>query len=271
MAAKIIDRGEGPPLVVVPGVQGRWEWMAPAIDALASRCRVITFSLADEPSSGWPRGGCGLDAYAEQVGEAMTRLGLRAAVIGGVSFGGLAAGAFAARYPERTRALVLVSALPPDWTLSRRARRYLRAPWLFAPLFWLDAARRAYPEIRTATPDLRLRIRTALRYALLVIRHPASPARMAGRVRALAAAVAPRFRLPSVPALIVTGERTLDRVVPVDDTLRYLALLPRAEARVLERTGHLGLITRPEAFADLLAPFVHAHGVEAGEEMRRRA
>jgi hypothetical protein len=49
---KIIDRGGGTPVVVIPGIQGRWEWMKPAIDALAQRCRVITFSLADEPSCG---------------------------------------------------------------------------------------------------------------------------------------------------------------------------------------------------------------------------
>jgi hypothetical protein len=44
---KIVDRGGGTPIVVIPGVQGRWEWMRPAIDALAHRSRVITFSLAD--------------------------------------------------------------------------------------------------------------------------------------------------------------------------------------------------------------------------------
>jgi hypothetical protein len=50
----VVDRGNGVPVVLVPGIQGRWEWMAPAVDALASRCRVITFSLADEPSAQCP-------------------------------------------------------------------------------------------------------------------------------------------------------------------------------------------------------------------------
>ena len=51
---KIVDRGGGTPIVVIPGAQGRWEWMKPAIDVLAQRCRVITFSLADEPSADAP-------------------------------------------------------------------------------------------------------------------------------------------------------------------------------------------------------------------------
>jgi hypothetical protein len=40
---KIVDQGAGAPLVIVPGIQGRWEWMKPAVDARAGRCRVVTF------------------------------------------------------------------------------------------------------------------------------------------------------------------------------------------------------------------------------------
>ena len=43
---KIFDEGSGPPIVVIPGVQGRWEWMRPALRALATHCRVISYSLA---------------------------------------------------------------------------------------------------------------------------------------------------------------------------------------------------------------------------------
>ena len=31
----IIDRGSGPPLVLIPGLQGRWEYLRPAVDALS--------------------------------------------------------------------------------------------------------------------------------------------------------------------------------------------------------------------------------------------
>jgi hypothetical protein len=50
---QVIDCGHGTPVIVIPGIQGRWEWMSPAIESLASDCRVITFSLCDEPSSGF--------------------------------------------------------------------------------------------------------------------------------------------------------------------------------------------------------------------------
>jgi pimeloyl-ACP methyl ester carboxylesterase len=60
------------------------------------------------------------------------------------------------------------------------------------------------------------------------------------------------------PALVVTGEPVLDRVMPVDVTRRYLDDLPSARHVVLERTGHLGSVTRPGEFADVLRRFVDA-------------
>jgi pimeloyl-ACP methyl ester carboxylesterase len=58
------------------------------------------------------------------------------------------------------------------------------------------------------------------------------------------------------PTLVITGEPALDRVVPVELTREYLALWPHAQAATIANTGHLGSITRPEAFANLVAPFV---------------
>ena len=43
MSAAMEIRGSGPPLVLVPGMQGRWEWMTPTVEALARRFRVGTF------------------------------------------------------------------------------------------------------------------------------------------------------------------------------------------------------------------------------------
>jgi pimeloyl-ACP methyl ester carboxylesterase len=54
----------------------------------------------------------------------------------------------------------------------------------------------------------------------------------------------------------VTGERALDRSVPVDGSLQYLSLIPGARHVVIERTGHLGTITRPEIFAAQVREFL---------------
>ena len=60
----------------------------------------------------------------------------------------------------------------------------------------------------------------------------------------------------AAPTLIVTGERGLDRVVPVEVTREYVDMIPGARHTTLDRTGHLGSITRPDAFAALVRDFV---------------
>ena len=268
----IIDQGSGTPIVVVPGVDGRWERMKPAIDALAERCRVITFSLADEPSSGGHFDQRrGFFSYIDQVRDALDAAGLRRATICGVSYGGLVAATFAAQYPDRTSTLVLVSALPPSWRPDARIRSYLRAPRMFAPLFIL-ASLRLFPEIAAASNGFAAGLVTAARLGWRSLAHMFSPCRMARRVHLVEtadlAAVFSAAAARSTPALIVTGEPTLDRVVPVQMTLEYRRHWPGAQVATIARTGHLGSMTRPKHFAELVVPFA-ARNADEDDAWRR--
>ena len=265
---KLVDRGGGIPVVLIPGVQGRWEWMRPAIDALAQRCRVLTFSLADEPSSGARFDNAnGFASYVDQVRDALDAADISEATICGVSYGGLIASAFAARYPQRTSSLVLVSAIPASWTPDARVRFYLRAPRLLTPVF-LVASLRMYREIAAANDGVVRGLAAAIRHGWRAITHMFSPSRMARRVHLLQS-IELRQELShvAVPTLIVTGEPSLDRVVPVSSTLEYLRLWPKARVVTISKTGHLGLITRPSVFADVLVTFAE-HAVAGNRRMR---
>ena len=252
----MIDRGTGTPVVIIPGVQGRWEWLGPAVDALAERCRVITFSLCDEPTSGFRFDPSrGIDNYLSQLEDAFDRAGLEDAILVGVSYSGPIATEFAARYPSRVRGLVLVSALPPGWRPNRRARFYLRAPRLLSPLFLLDSPARVLPEIYSALPGFGERLRFTTGQLRRTLTAFLSPSRMASRLRWTEA-----YRYVDLGAirqrvLVITGEERLDRVVAPELTRRYLAALPTAEHVVLERTGHIGMLTRPTAFAEAVHRF----------------
>jgi pimeloyl-ACP methyl ester carboxylesterase len=252
----IIDRGTGVPVVVIPGVQGRWEWMKPAIDSLARHGRVITFSLADEPSSDarFDEHG-GFWSYVEQVREALDQCGLHRAAICGVSYGGLIAAAFAARYSDRTASLVLVSALPPSWRPDARVSRYLRSPWLLTPLFCLGSLR-LYREVAAANDTWWSGMRAACSEGINVLLHMFHPGRMARRVHLLSSVrIETELARVKVPTLVITGEASLERVVPPSLTRQYVAIWPHAHVETLARTGHLGLITRPDEFAALVARF----------------
>jgi len=259
----VVDRGNGVPVVLVPGIQGRWEWMAPAVDALASRCRVITFSLADEPSAQCPARSDGFDAYVDQVGQALDASGLERALVCGVSYGGLVAASFARRAPERVAGLALVSAIPPSWRPDARAKFFMRSPNLLLPLFLLGALR-LYPEIAAANDGWWRGVWAAARQGGRSLAHFPAPARMARRARIAADAPVDGLASLHVPVLVVTGEAGLDRVVPTHLTAEYTRIWPHATAVTLERTGHLGLVTRADAFADIVVRFAETCRNDAG-------
>ena len=267
----IVDLGSGPAVVLVPGIQGRWEWLRPGVEALARDCRVVTFSLADEPTADARFDESnGFRSYVDQIAEAMDQAGLARATICGASYGGLIAATFAARYPARTTALVLASAIPPSWRPDARVRFFLRAPLLLSPLFCLGSLR-MYPEIAAAAGGTLAGLRLAARHGWNALRHMFSPARMARRVRMLPGpldgpGLQEGLASVQVPTLVLTGEDDLDRVVPAGMTRQYLSLWPHARLATIPRSGHLGVITRPADFARLVTSFIDGASCE---EVRR--
>jgi len=244
--------GAGPPLVLIPGIQGRWEWMRPAIDALATRHRVYTFSLGlvrteNQLFDGWSR-----------VIDRISASHAGGVPVVGISFGGVVAADYAGRRPGYVSRLVLVSTPSPAWQLDRRSAAYVKYPRLALPLFAFRGAARFRHEVRAALPDLGRRARFAIEHLGRTLLYPPSPPQMARCVREwhdrdLLASC----RQITAPTLVVTGEPGLDRVVPVASSLDYLRLLPDARHATLERTGHLGLVLRPREFASLVTDFVH--------------
>jgi pimeloyl-ACP methyl ester carboxylesterase len=266
----IIDRGSGTPVVLVPGIQGRWEWMRPAVDALSRRCRVITFSLADEPTSGGHfEEGSGFDSYVLQIRDALDVAGVHSAIVCGVSYGGLIAAAFAARHPERTRGVVVVSALPPAWRPDGRVKFLMRAPKLLSPVFCVNSLR-LFNEMVAAREGLGNALLFAVRHLSTVVTHRFSPVLMARRVRLLEMnTLETELTQLRAPALIITGQPELERVVPVSLTRDYLRLWPHASTATIAKSGHLGSITRPEEFAEHVARF--AETTARQHDPRRRS
>jgi 3-oxoadipate enol-lactonase len=249
------DRGSGDAIIVIPGLQGRWEWMRPALDALSQRCRTISYSLCS--TRGTPAEA--FDRFLTQVDEVLDRRGLRAAAICGVSFGGLIALRYAATRPDRTTALILVSTPPPSWRPSAIQARYLSQPWRSTPAFVASSPVRLWPEVVAALPDWSARVKFCTSHLVRMAAAPVIPARMAQRIQLREALDlhADCARIVA-PTMVVTGEPGLDQVVPPEATREFVALIKGARYKVFDRTGHLGVITQPERFARLVSEFVHA-------------
>jgi pimeloyl-ACP methyl ester carboxylesterase len=107
-----------------------------------------------------------------------------------------------------------------------------------------------------AFPVRSSRLRFAGLQVRTLVRAPLSMARMARRARMIATmdgrAACGRI---TAPTLVMTGERTLDHVVSVDQSSGYVSLIRGARGIILERTGHLGSITRPADFAAIVREF----------------
>ena len=237
-------------VILIPGIQGRWEWMRPTIEALRRRHRVVTFSLYGAP------GRRSFDAWSAHIADEV-RLNTRGGVvIVGVSFGGAVATHYAARHGAGLAALVLASTPSPRWPLAQESRGYLRYPRLSLPRFAARATKRLLPEIRVWSRSRTRRLGFLATQILRTIRWPVHPQAMAAWVHEwhtldLVSACANI----TVPTLVLTGEPALDRVVPVESSVDHLRLIKDARHVMLTGTGHLGLLTRPEAFADAVSDF----------------
>ena len=258
-----------PPLVFIPGLQGRWEYMRRAVDALAPVCHVVTFSLDDVDAGDAGRTfdpERGMDSYVDQIDAGCSttlQIDPRAAICG-VSFGGLIALQFAARRPHRTSALILVSTPGPRWTLTPSRRLFTRFPWLAAPVFFVGMPRRLRAELVRAIPDARERATLRWEQARTLVARAAvadadgcarAPHRHRGcRVRRLR----PRRRRPR------SSSRASRRSIASCLLRRHVRvrhrMIPGARLLQLDHTGHLGCITRPREFAAGVSTFLAALG-----------
>jgi 3-oxoadipate enol-lactonase len=253
----MVDVGSGAAIVLIPGIQGRWEWMRPAVDALAKHWRVVTGSLPGEPGSARFSDEAGFDQFVRHVDRLMDAAEIPSAVVCGVSFGGLVALRYAARRSERVRALILVSAPGPRWKPEPHLAPYLRWPTLYSPLFLLRALGRFWPEVCVTFPNVGERLKFCMTTVLRLTSAPAVPSRMSRRAQI---AAAEQFESDcarvSAPTLVVAGRRDLDKVVSIDETMEYVTLIPGAMFQPLGNTGHFGTISEPEQFAAIVSNFL---------------
>lgn len=261
---RIYDRGSGPPLIVVPGVQGRWEWFTPAFAALESRCRTVSYTLAGDLGSRRKLDrSLGFENYLQQLDDVFERTGLTRAAVCGISYGGLIAVRYAARRPERVAALVIASSPGPGWTPDRLQAGYIAHPWRKALEFVATSPGRVWPEIHAARGTAGA-LSFLAQHGLRAATAPMIPGLMAARIlETQSIDFSVDCAAIQAPTLVISGEPHLDRIVPVASTRRYAEMIRGAKYVVLERTGHLGLVTRPGEWSDAVGTFVNACGADS--------
>ena len=253
--------GDDAPAIFIHGLGGCWQNWLENIPRLAQERRVIALDLPGFSCSEMPAEEITISNYARTVAELMDAVGIDTpAVLIGNSMGGFIAAEMGIRYSDKCREIVLVSAAGISITNLRR-RPVLTTARMTAAVTNMVLARRESLVKRRVT-----------RHALLgyVLRHPARiksdlafqimhGAGSAGFIPALDALTDYDFRdrLDDVkcPTLLVWG--TDDNLVPVADADEFERLIQNSRKVILEDTGHVPMIERPQAFNDLVVEFLH--------------
>jgi 2-hydroxy-6-oxonona-2,4-dienedioate hydrolase len=113
---RVLQAGEGEPLVLLHGTGGHLEAYAHNIGPLARHHRVIALDFAGHGHTTLARGDLEIDAYVAQLAALLDALGVDRAHLSGESLGGWVAVKFAAAHPERTGRLILNT---PGGTMAR--------------------------------------------------------------------------------------------------------------------------------------------------------
>jgi len=252
----MFDKGSGHTVVVVQSLPGRWQWMRRFLEALATQCRVVSYTLSGDAM---PDSAEGFDAYVRQLEDVTDRAGIQRAALCGISFGGTVAVRYAARHPDRVTHLVIASAPGPGWHATAQQAEYMAHPLVTLPSFLWMSIRRVHAEVAAALPRPGERLAFIVRGTAAVLRYPARPQIMAERARLMQTVdLADEARHVSAPTLVVTGHPSLDRVVPVESTRQYLTHIPNSRYEMMENTGHTGSLTQPERLARIVGTFVNA-------------
>jgi pimeloyl-ACP methyl ester carboxylesterase len=250
------EAGAGPPFLLLHGLGGTWQYWGRTMELLAGDARCIALDLPGFGQSDTPPGGFTLDSASDNLAAALRALGGAPAVVCGHSLGGPLGARFALRHPDAVSRLVLVGpsglAPAPPWQL--RALRAVSAYTLLqrAPFHWEHWLLPIAP-LRRAALGLLVDNPSAVDPAL--VRRIVDGARFA---RAITPALGASFAtgldddapLVSAPIAAIWGAR--DRMVPPSDAEILTRVAPSAEVHFLPGCGHLPMVERPEAFANLL-------------------
>jgi 2-hydroxymuconate-semialdehyde hydrolase len=117
-----VDKGQGPPLVLIHGLGGRIYNFRYNIPVLSEYLRVVALDLKGFGYSERPApSDYSLTAQARLVGELMDRLGIPRAAVLGHSMGAAIALRLAVTCPQKVDRLILVGSAPPNGMVPRFA------------------------------------------------------------------------------------------------------------------------------------------------------
>jgi pimeloyl-ACP methyl ester carboxylesterase len=175
------------------------------------------------------------------------------AVLGGLSFGGLASLHFTLRHPERVRGLLLIDS-GPGFKNPKAQENWARATERTASFVESRGMSTFVEKAAATTVGLRPELPAARAAAeAIAAQDAAGLARFARRVAAVVPPVIDELPSIDVPALVIVGEKDEPYLRAADV---MVAKLPRAERVTIPGAGHIVNIEAAEAFDAAVISFL---------------
>jgi 3-oxoadipate enol-lactonase len=195
-----------------------------------------------------------MEQFADIVAQLMDTLGMRQAILCGLSMGGYAAFAFLRKYPQRLAGLILADTRPGADTPEARVNRENMAKIALTegteaianmqlPRLISEYTRQHEPQVET---QLRQMINEATAQGIA-----AASRGMAQRLDST-----PLLAGMQVPTLVIVGEQ--DVLTPPDVAQAYAQQIPNSQFVVIPHAGHISNMEQPEAFLQAVRGFLHS-------------
>ena len=248
--------GSGEPVVLIhgsgPGVTGWANWRL-TLPALAEQFRVyapdmVGFGYTERPADI----DYGMEAWLQHLADFVDESGEQQINLVGNSFGGALALAFAIRYPQRIKRLVLMGSVGVSFELTEG----LDQVWGYTPSLENMKAIMgyfAYDQSLMSDDLAELRYRASIRPGYQESFASMFPAPRQRWVDAMASPEAD-IRALDLETLIVHGRD--DKVIPLATSLRLAELIDRSQLHVFGRCGHWTQIEHAARFNRLVSDFL---------------
>jgi poly(3-hydroxyalkanoate) depolymerase len=254
-----------PPLLLCNGIGVSLDHMAPFVAALDPAVGVVAFDVPGIGGSPLPRRPYRFSGLARLAAQLVRQLGHDRFDVLGISWGGGLAQQIALQNPLRCRRVVLVStgtgalmvpALPRVLLRMATPRRHRDRAYLRAVAGEIYGGRiRTHPELvdELFAGGSGAVSRQGYLYQLL------------GGIGWTSLPLLPLLRQPT---LVLAGDD--DPIVPLANAYLMTRLLPRSRLHIYH-DGHLGLITRADELAPVIARFLREDSEDAGDGVRDRS
>lgn len=242
------SHGDGPPVVMSHGAgSNHVSWWRQVFD-LASEFTVVTYDLRGFGLSG--EDGRGGDAPVDDLAGLIDHLGLDRVMMVGQSLGGIVAGAYTSRHPEKVKALVLTSSRG-SFAGGRPANEARPEPVPYAQrvggMLGMDGFRERNPQTFMLAEEI----------AGLNVHVNASALDDAFQIKGDVGVLVEA----NIPVLLINGEDdprgTTGHMKKIEEQI------PNSRFELITDAGHLAFCERPEAYNELLLGFLREHAKDA--------